>query len=229
MRQISLFSTPRSEFLPAQVARARNPRLARPPLPAHLAEVEAATRAKEGLPQGAFVYAHFNTLRKVDSLVFSMWMRILRATDASVLWLLRMPPAAEPALRAAAASAGVDAARLIFGDPLPAAAHTARCGIADLFVDSLHYGAHTTATDALYAGVPLLSLVSSWGAWAGGKGGRLIERSTIQLPFPRSLQPGKQFQARVAASLAIAAGSPELLVSTEEEYVELAVQLRGQA
>eukprot|EP00899_Mesostigma_viride_P008781 jgi/Mesvir1/17904/Mv12972-RA.2 len=149
----------------------------------------------EGLPRDKFIFAHFNTLRKVDTEVFDVWMNILRRVPDSVLWLLRMPPAAAPNLANEAASRGVAPTRIIFGSAKSAAQHMQRCVLADLFLDSLTYNAHTTATDALWAGVPIITL------------------------------PGAMFQARVAASLVSAAGMPELITRSMKEYEDYAVRL----
>lgn len=157
----------------------------------------APTREREGLPVDAFVWAHFNTLRKVEPTVMDLWASILHRTPGSVLWLLRMPAAAAGPLRREAAARGVDPKRLVFGEPQSPDDHLARCALADAFLDSLHYNAHTTATDALWAGLPIVTL------------------------------PGGQMQGRVAAGLALAAGVPELVVSSMEEYVDLAVRLYG--
>jgi len=156
-------------------------------LPADAAgEESAAARLAPEVPAGAFTFAHFNSLRKVCPEVFGVWMNILRQVPGSVLWLLKMPAAAVANLRNEAAARGIAPERLVFGEPLPHELHLRRCARADLFLDSLHYGAHTTASDALWAGVPVLTL------------------------------PGRAPAARVAASLSQAAGAPLLARSLAE-------------
>ena len=117
----------------------------------------AAARLAPEVPAGAFAFAHFNSLRKVCPEVFGVWMNILRRAPGSVLWLLKMPAGAVAHLRNEAAARGIAPERLVFGEPLPHELHLRRCVRADLFLDSLHYGAHTTASDALWAGVPVHS------------------------------------------------------------------------
>ena len=117
-----------------------------------------ATRSSEGLPEDAFVFAHFNTLRKLSPESFDLWAAILARVPNSVLWLLRMPAAAEAQLRVEATSRGLAPGRIVFGAFRSGDAHVARCELADLFLDNTRYGAHTTATDALWSGVPVLTL-----------------------------------------------------------------------
>jgi predicted O-linked N-acetylglucosamine transferase (SPINDLY family) len=122
-------------------------------------------------------------------------MRILQRVDRSVLWLLEENDVAARNLREAAKRAGVDPLRLIFSPRVPAPEHLARHRMADLFIDTFPCNAHTTASDALWAGLPLLTYA------------------------------GESFPARVAASLLSAAGLPELMTSSLAEYEELAVGL----
>jgi predicted O-linked N-acetylglucosamine transferase (SPINDLY family) len=122
-------------------------------------------------------------------------MRLLTAIPGSILWLLDDNPVAKRNLAAAAATRGVDPARLIFAPRLPSAAHLARHRLADLFLDTLPYNAHTTASDALWAGLPVL---------------------TCQ---------GSQFDGRVAASLLETIGLPELVAHSTNDYERLAVSL----
>ena len=158
-------------------------------------EADAEMMAPE-IPTGAFAFAHFNSLRKVCPEAFGVWMNILRRVPGSVLWLLKMPAAAAANLRAEAAARGVAPERVVFGEPLPHELHLRRCARADLFLDSLQYGAHTTAADALWAGVPVLTL------------------------------PGRAAAGRVAASLALAAGLPRsILAGSLREYEDTAVRL----
>ncbi len=159
------------------------------------AAVESATRAAHGLPPDAFVFCHFNAGYKITPELFACWMRILRQTENSLLWLLGSEKLFQNNLSAAAAKQGIDPARLIFAPSLPLNAHLARLALGDLFLDSLVSNAHTTASDALWAGLPLLT------------------------------RRGHTFQGRVAASLLKAVGLPELVTKTAQEYESLALRL----
>jgi len=117
----------------------------------------ATTRAAQGLPDDAIVFACFNNTYKITPATFASWMRILAAVDGSVLWLLQDNDAATRNLRAAAQSHGIAAERLHFAPRIRLDAHLARHACADLFLDTLPYNAHTTASDALWAGLPVLS------------------------------------------------------------------------
>ena len=151
------------------------------------------TRAELGLPEDAFVFCCFNNSFKISPAVFASWMGILRATPGSVLWLFSYTEAVEKNLRNAAHSHGVDPARLVFARGLPLEEHLARHTAADLFLDTLPYNAHTTASDALWAGLPVLTLT------------------------------GETFASRVAASLLTAAGLPELIAGNSAEYERMAI------
>ncbi len=152
-------------------------------------------RADEGLPETGMVYCCFNTLYKLEPTMFGAWMRILAAVPGSVLWLLAKPEAARANLRQEAAAAGVEPRRLVFAEGKPKALHLARLQLADLFLDTRYYNAHTTASDALWAGVPVLT-------W-----------------------PGNGFPARVAASLLTAIDLPELIVPDLAAYEREAIRL----
>ena len=152
-------------------------------------------RAGEGLPQSAFVFCCFNQTYKISPPVFDSWMRILGRVEGSVLWLLDHNPWAVENLRTEAARRGISPQRLVFAKSLPVDEHLARQSLADLFLDTLPYNAHTTASDALWAGLPVLT------------------------------RTGETFASRVAASLLRAVGLPELITTTESEYEELAVNL----
>jgi protein O-GlcNAc transferase len=154
------------------------------------------SRAEAGLPEGAFVYCCFNNAYKISREVFTVWMRLLGQVDGSVLWLSRLDRRACENLRAAARAAGIEAGRIVFAARTPAMAdHFARQRLADLFLDTPGYNAHTTASDALWAGLPVLSLI------------------------------GTTFQGRVAASLLYAVGLPELVTGTLGDYEALALKL----
>jgi predicted O-linked N-acetylglucosamine transferase (SPINDLY family) len=122
-------------------------------------------------------------------------MRVLKAVDGSVLWLLKSNKWAEENLRQEAINRGVDSSRIVFAERLPQAEHLARHKHADLFIDTFNYNAHTTASDALWAGLPIVT------------------------------KQGKQFAARVAASLLNAVGLPQLITDTEEDYEHLILEL----
>lgn len=155
------------------------------------------SRAEAGLPDGAFVFGCFNNPAKITPEVFAAWMAILKAAPDSVLWLYAGAPGAADNLRAHAAKAGIAPERLVFAAPAPHEAHLARHALADLMLDTWPYGAHTTASDALRMGVPLLTL------------------------------PGQSFASRVGASLLTALRLPELIARTSADYVAKALALAG--
>jgi predicted O-linked N-acetylglucosamine transferase (SPINDLY family) len=152
-------------------------------------------RADWGLRDGAFVFASFNQAYKVSPREWAIWMELLAKVEGSVLWQLSTNPWAEGNLRREAAVRGIDPARLVFAAALPHAEHLGRLVHADLFLDTCAVNAHTTASDALWAGLPVLT------------------------------KAGEQFAARVAASLLHAIGLPELVTTTEAEYAALALEL----
>ena len=155
------------------------------------------SRAEVGLPADGFVFCCFNNAYKITPATFDTWMRILRRVTGSVLWLVEESETASNNLRRTAERAGVNAARLIFSPRVPTPEHLARHRLADLFIDTLPCNAHTTASDSLWAGLPVLTC-------AGGS-----------------------FPARVAASLLNAIELPELVTTTLAEYEDLAVELAG--
>ncbi|MBO0902988.1 tetratricopeptide repeat protein [Jiella sonneratiae] len=157
--------------------------------------VDGSSRADHGLPEAGFVFCAFNATYKIQPRDFALWMTILSAVEGSVLWLFRSNAAAEANLRKAAAGHGVDPARLVFAPSLPHLGHLARHRHADLFLDTFAYNAHTTASDALWAGLPLVTRI------------------------------GEQFSARVAASILTAAGLPELITRSDAEYLALVLAL----
>jgi protein O-GlcNAc transferase len=156
------------------------------------------TRAQVGLPEGAFVYCCFNQAFKINRAIFGLWMDLLRATPHAVLWLKNDNRWATDTLKERARTAGIDPARLVFGESLPLADHLARLSLADLALDCAPYGSHTTASDALWAGVPQIAF------W------------------------GDAFATRVSASLLTAVGLPELIVRSPEEYRALAARLANE-
>ena len=153
------------------------------------------TRAELELPAEQFVFCCFNNAYKITPAMFDVWMRILAACPESVLWLLGDNAAAAENLRSEAAARGIDARRLVFASRMSLSEHLARHRCADLFLDTLPYNAHTTASDALWAGLPVLTC------------------------------RGDTFAGRVAASLLEAIRLPELITRTLDEYEALAVEL----
>lgn len=153
------------------------------------------SRAEVGLPESGFVYCCFNNPYKVMPETFSVWMRILHAVPNSVLWLLKDEPETEANLKRQASMAGVDASRLIFAERRSIPEHLARHMLADLFLDTLPYNAHTTTSDALWTGLPVLTCM------------------------------GQSFASRVAASLLNACGLTELITESRADYEKLAIKL----
>jgi predicted O-linked N-acetylglucosamine transferase (SPINDLY family) len=156
------------------------------------------TRTELGLPETGFVFCCFNNNYKIVPATFDGWMRLLRTVDGSVLWLLEDNPTAAKNLRKEAEIRGVDASRLVFAKRMALEDHLARQRVADLFLDTSPYNAHTTASDALWAGLPVLTLL------------------------------GHSFAARVAASLLNAMDLPELITATQEEYEARAIKLANE-
>ena len=152
-------------------------------------------RAELGLPENGFVFCSFNNNFKITPDLFDVWMRLLQRLEGSVLWLFQDNATAAENLKKEAIARGVDANRLVFAERLPLAEHLARHRCADLFLDTWYYNAHTTASDALWAGLPLVTKI------------------------------GDTFASRVAASLLTAMGLPELIAVTPQDYEEMAYEL----
>lgn len=157
---------------------------------------QPTSRLAVGLPEFGFVFCSFNQTYKLTSDIFSIWCRLLKSVPGSVLWLLK-PKTSEAIhnLRFEANAHGVRTERLIFADAVAISEHRARLPLADLALDTHPITSHTTASDALHAGVPLVTMI------------------------------GKTFVSRVAASLLSSLNLPELVASTEEEYFEVAMTL----
>lgn len=153
------------------------------------------TRAEVGLPEQGFVFCCFNNSYKITPYIFDIWARLLQSVDGSVLWLYQRNADTIDNLRREAQARGVDPHRLIFASKIPLEDHLARQRLADVFLDTLPYNAHTTASDALWAGLPVVTCT------------------------------GTTFAGRVAGSLLYAIGLPELVTSTLEEYEALARKL----
>jgi predicted O-linked N-acetylglucosamine transferase (SPINDLY family) len=151
------------------------------------------SRAEAGLPEDAFVYACFNGMQKITANCFARWLAILAATPGSVLWMLAGSEDVNQRLRDIAAQNGVAPERLIFAPKVLNPHHLARIALADLFLDTFPYGAHSTAADAITMGLPVLTV------------------------------PGKSFPARFCASIVAAAGIPEMICPTPGDYVQRAI------
>jgi protein O-GlcNAc transferase len=152
-------------------------------------------RADHGLPEGRFVFCSFNLAYKFTPDVFDVWMKLLTDVESSVLWLLEPAPVAVDALRQEAAARGVAPDRLIFASKRPSDEHLARLAHADLGLDCFPYGSHTTASDMLWAGVPMVGLM------------------------------GETFASRVSGSILTAGGVPDLVANSLTDYHALALRL----
>jgi predicted O-linked N-acetylglucosamine transferase (SPINDLY family) len=151
------------------------------------------TREQAGLPEDRFVYACFNGTQKLTPRCFARWLKIMQGVPASILWLLAGEDDTNQRLRALAAAGGVAPERILFAAKAPPPRHLARIGLADLFLDTLPYGAHSTAADALTMGLPVLTLA------------------------------GKSFAARFCSSVVAAAGLDDLICASADEYVQRAI------
>ena len=148
-----------------------------------------------GLPENAFVFACFNANNKITSVEFDIWMRLLKKIKNSVLWLYKSNDYSEINLKKESENRGVESSRIIFADMLCNEEHLSRIKCADLFLDTFNFNAHTTASDALWSGVPVIT------------------------------KQGKSFPARVCSSLLTSLGLEELIVQDNEEYEEKAYHI----
>jgi predicted O-linked N-acetylglucosamine transferase (SPINDLY family) len=153
------------------------------------------SRAECSLPEQGLVFCCFNNSYKIAPAMFEIWMRLLAAVPDAVLWLLEANAPARDNLRREAAARGIEPGRLIFAARKPLPEHLARHRRADLFLDTLPCNAHTTASDALWASLPVLTCA------------------------------GETFAGRVAASLLVAVGLPELIATSLEQYEAAALTL----
>jgi predicted O-linked N-acetylglucosamine transferase (SPINDLY family) len=156
---------------------------------------EPPSRDAAGLPAEGFVFCCFNQSYKITPRMFDLWCRLLRELPGSVLWLLQTTRAAKAALQAEAAKRGITEDRLVFAPAMPQEVHLGRLQLADLALDTFPVTSHTTASDALWAGLPLVTF------------------------------PGETFVSRVAASVLTAGGLPELVAADADAYYRLAKEL----
>lgn len=156
------------------------------------------TRQDFGLPENKFVFCSFNNNYKITPQTFFGWMRILHQVGDSVLWLGGLSKESRKNILSNATSQGINSDRIIFAERMELMEeHLARFSLADLFLDTYPYGAHTTASDALWAGLPVLTLA------------------------------GESFPSRVAASLLTNLKLPELITFSQDEYEDIAIKLGG--
>ena len=154
------------------------------------------TRSLQGLPDSGIIFACFNNAYKITPEIFDVWMNLLKAVPGSILWLSKANDSAIQNLKNEALARGIESSRLVFATREPTrAGHLSRLRLADLFLDTLFFNAHTTAADALWAGVPVLTLL------------------------------GNTFASRVAASLLNALGMCELITYSLEEYYRMALEI----
>jgi predicted O-linked N-acetylglucosamine transferase (SPINDLY family) len=153
------------------------------------------SRESLGLPSSGFIYCSFNANYKITPTVFDSWMRILKRVEGSVLWLFEDNERSASNLKQEAEKRGVDPSRIFFAKRAPLSEHLARQKVADLFLDTWPCNAHTTTSDALWAGLPVLTF------------------------------PGEGFASRVAASLVHAVGLSDLVRGSQSEYEEFAIEL----
>jgi protein O-GlcNAc transferase len=153
------------------------------------------TRENMGLPSDGFIFCCFNNNYKISPKEFDIWMRLMAKVEGSVLWLLKCNKWAEQNLKREAEARGISGDRVIFAEKVANSEHLARHRLADLFLDTFNYNAHTTASDALWMGLPVVTKL------------------------------GEGFAARVAGSLLNAVGLPELITHSEEAYEALILKL----
>ena len=155
------------------------------------------TKQEMGLPKKSFVFCCFNNNFKITPNVFNTWMNTLKSVNNSVLWLMikKNNPTVKNHLKKEALKKGIESDRLIFANRMPLSDHLARLKLADLFIDTMPYNAHTTASDALWVGLPVLTLC------------------------------GETFASRVAASMLNAVGLSELITLTDKKFEDLAIEL----
>ncbi|MGE7370805.1 glycosyl transferase [Neorhizobium sp. NPDC001467] len=153
------------------------------------------TRAEAGLPQDAFVFASFNATRKISLRTINLWIRVLKATPGSVIWIMVKSREAQNNIERKLTDAGIAAERIVFTRVVPFEQHLSRITLADVGLDTFPYNGHTTTSEQLWAGLPVLTL------------------------------KGTHFASRVSESLLCAMGLPEMVARDEADYVRLAAEL----
>lgn len=166
-----------------------------PANPASTDTARQAARRALGLPEQAPVYACFNRAHKLDPLTFDLWLAVLQRVPGSVLWLIQESPLVQQRLRSRAANNGLNPGRIVFTPKVPSTEFENLCSLADLFLDTRHYGGGATGVAAVHAGLPLLT------------------------------RPGEAFASRMGASLCAATGLHELICDSEQAYLDKAVEL----
>jgi protein O-GlcNAc transferase len=147
-----------------------------------------------GLPKDKFIYASFCSTYKIDPTIYSTWMKILKQIPKSILWLLSPSPSAQKILKAGAENCGINPDRIVFAKKMDRSEHLARIGFADLCLDTKIVNGAATTSDALWAGVPVLTIL------------------------------GEHFASRMAASILLAMELPELITTSLHQYEKLATQ-----
>ncbi|MCO5733013.1 glycosyl transferase [Rhizobium sp. SSA_523] len=173
----------------------RLPESYQPNDPTHRPRKDVFTRADAKLPDDAFVFGSFNATRKISLRNINLWVRILKATPGSVLWLMCKSDEARDNLLRRFTSAGIEAKRIVFTKVVPYDDHLARLTLADVGLDTFPYNGHTTTSEQLWAGLPVVTL------------------------------KGTHFASRVSESLLHAVGVPELIAEDENDYVNMAIDL----
>jgi predicted O-linked N-acetylglucosamine transferase (SPINDLY family) len=153
------------------------------------------TKKELNLPEDGFVFCCFNQSYKITPYVYDIWMKLLKRVDGSVLWLIKDSDIGSHNLKKEAQKRGVEPDRIIFAEKMSNSEHLARHRLADLFIDTFPYTAHTTCSDALWSGLPVITKM------------------------------GESFVSRVSASLLTAIGLPELITKTEKDYEELTFKI----
>ena len=161
----------------------------------HEISKKSFNRKKFGLPENSFVYCCFNQNYKISPSIFNVWMRILDSVNNSVIWLINENEISKKNIIKELKKKEINIKRIIFADRMPHPEHLERHKLADLFIDTFPYTAHTTASDALRSGLPIITI------------------------------KGQSFASRVASSLLTSIGLTELITTNEKEYQELAIKL----
>lgn len=181
--------------LPCAFVSSAAPQVGSPATPVSTAATRQAARSALGLHEQAPVYACFNRAHKLDPHTFDLWLNILQQVPASVLWLIQESPRVQQRLHSRASATGVSPARIVFTPKVASCEFEDQCALADLHLDTTYYGGGATGVAALHAGLPLLT------------------------------RPGNTFVSRMGASLCAATGLQALICSSEQAYLDKAVEL----